>query len=84
MVLHSHSAAEEASVSRLVSLLSPKTGEVVRERPRVLTKGQNAIVQLRLQAKLCVELYKDCRPFGRVVLRSGGQTVAVGIVTALM
>lgn len=56
-------------------LLSPRTPN------RLLTKGQNALVELQTQRPVALELYKDFKELGRFMLRYGGSTVAAGVVT---
>lgn len=76
-------ARESGHVSALLSLLNAKTGEVQRARPRCLLKGQSAVVEVTPARPLCLEEYSAYRALGRVALRDGGRTIAVGIVTAL-
>ena len=83
VTIHVHTAQEAGHISRLVSTLDAKTGEVVRQRPRAVMKGQTAILEVTLARPMCVELYADFRALGRIVLRDSGQTIAVGIITAL-
>ena len=78
-----HAAVEAAQISRLVSVLNPKTGEVLKARPRALTKGQTAVLDVTLKLKVCLELYTDFRALGRVAIRDAGRTIAVGVVTSL-
>ena len=80
VTLHAHAARETGHVSRLIAGVDAKTGETSKKRPRVLLKGQGAIIEVTAHRPLCLELYSDCRALGRVVLREGGQTLAVGIV----
>lgn len=74
-------ARESGHISGLVSLLNGKTGEVQRARPRCLLKGQSAVVEVTPARPLCLECYSDYRALGRVALRDGGRTIAVGVVT---
>ena len=48
---------------------------------RCLTKNSTAVIQLDISRPLCMELYQDCRELGRFMLRSGGTTIAAGVVT---
>jgi translation elongation factor EF-1alpha len=59
-------------------------GEVQRQRPRCLTKGQTALVEVTPARGLCLEEAADYRSLGRVALREGGRTVAVGLVTKIL
>ena len=81
--IHVHAAVEAAQILRLVSVLNPKTGEVMKARPRALIKGQTAVVEVACNRQLCLELYTDFRVLGRIAIRDGGRTIAVGIVTSL-
>ena len=48
--LHAHTARETGHISRLIAVLHPRTGKVMKARPRVLLPGQTAIVEVRLTA----------------------------------
>jgi elongation factor 1 alpha-like protein len=39
--------------------------------------------QVTPERPVCLERYSDLRALGRVALRDGGRTVAVGVVTAV-
>jgi len=82
--LHVHVGKEEAAITALVALLDSKTGEVKKSKPRCLLKGQSGVVEVELARPLCMEAYADMRPLGRVTLRDGGVTMAVGIVQRLL
>lgn len=83
VTLHAHTARESGHISGLVSLLNSKSGEVTRAKPRCVLKGQTAVVEVTPARPLCLEDYSDLRALGRVAMRDGGRTVAVGIVTAV-
>jgi elongation factor 1 alpha-like protein len=57
---------------------------VQRARPRCLLKGQAAVVEVSPTRPLCLESYADYRALGRVALRDGGRTIAVGVVTRVL
>ncbi|KAL4448191.1 hypothetical protein ABPG75_005410 [Micractinium tetrahymenae] len=83
VTIHAHTARESGHISGLVSLLNAKTGEVQRARPRCLLKGQSAVVEVTPARPLCLEEYAAYRALGRVALRDGGRTIAVGIISSL-
>lgn len=60
-------------IGQLVSTLD-KEGEVLRKKPRVIKEGQNAVVKIVVDDAVPVE------KGSRVVLRSGGSTIAAGVV----
>ena len=82
-VMHTQSASEEVVLSRIIATLDKATGAVLKERPRVLSRGQSAEVEITTKRLVCLELYKEYRELGRFSLRRGVETVAVGIVTEL-
>ncbi|KXZ51970.1 hypothetical protein GPECTOR_11g92 [Gonium pectorale] len=53
-------------------------------RPRCLTRGQTALVEVTAARAMVLEEYSEYRALGRVALREGGRTLAVGIVTRLL
>ena len=75
---------ESAVVKRIISQLDKTTGEVVKEKPRFLTKGMSAIIELKINRPICVELYQSYRELGRFMLRYGGTTIAAGIITEIL
>ncbi|KAG0597182.1 hypothetical protein M758_UG318500 [Ceratodon purpureus] len=84
VILHVHHARQPARVDQLMCLLNPKKGTVLKQRPRHLTANQSAIVEIVPDEGVCIEKYSHFRALGRVALREGGKTVAVGIVTRIL
>ncbi|XP_051116979.1 uncharacterized protein LOC127241802 isoform X2 [Andrographis paniculata] len=82
---HLHHVKEAVKVTKILSLLDPKTGKTTKKSPRVLLAKQNAEVEVVLQGGcVCVEEYSNCRALGRVFLRSLGRTIALGVVTRII
>jgi len=84
VILHYGSVSEQATVKKLVSLLHKSTGEVVKSKPRCLTGSCSAVVEIAVARPIPLELYKNSRELGRIMLRSGGHTLAAGMVTAIL
>ncbi|KAM5263984.1 HBS1-like protein [Ctenodactylus gundi] len=81
VLLHYQTVSEPAVIKRLISILNKSTGEVMKKKPKLLTKGQNALVELQTQRPVALELYKDFKELGRFMLRYSGSTIAAGVVT---
>ena len=81
VVLHYKSTSESAVVKRLVSQLNKSTGEVIKDKPRFLTKGMSAIVELKINKPMCLEAFHNNRDLGRFMLRNSGVTIAAGQIT---
>ncbi|CAM6034630.1 unnamed protein product [Sphagnum compactum] len=84
VVFHAHHVRRPARISQLISLLDPKTGGIIRQRPRHLTANQSAVIEVVPDELVCIEEYADFRGLGRVALRDGGKTIAVGIIVHII
>ncbi|XP_067149792.1 HBS1-like protein isoform X2 [Apteryx mantelli] len=83
VLLHYQTVSEPATIRRLLSVLHKSTGEVTKKKPKFLTKGQNALIELQTQRPVALELYKDFKELGRFMLRYGGSTIAAGVITEI-
>jgi elongation factor 1 alpha-like protein len=81
-ILHYASVQVAATVKKLVGLLDKSTGEVAlnSKRPRLLTKGINAVVEIATETPVCLDIYSNSKELGRFMLRTGGKTIAAGMV----
>ena len=81
-ILHHGSVQAAASVKKLLGLLDKTTGEVAQntKKPRLLTKGNNAVVEIATETPVCLDLYSNSKELGRFMLRTGGKTIAAGMV----
>jgi len=84
VVLHYGCVSEQATIKKLVSQLNKSTGEVVKNKPRCLTGNQSAVVEIIVSRPIPLELYKSNRELGRFMLRTGGHTIAAGMVTEIL
>ncbi|ELT90052.1 hypothetical protein CAPTEDRAFT_178027 [Capitella teleta] len=84
VVLHYQSLNEPAHIHRLISQLNKSNGEILKKKPRCLTKNMNAVIELSLSRTVCLELHKDCKELGRIMLRYAGHTIAAGLVTEIL
>lgn len=80
VTLHSHAARNTGTISKLVSIVNPKSGQVMKEKPRCLLKGQGAIIEITPNSPMPVENFDSCGALGRIALRDGGRTLAVGTI----
>ncbi|KAL0580789.1 hypothetical protein V5O48_001254 [Marasmius crinis-equi] len=88
--LFHHSRDVPATVSNLIATIDRGTGKIVKKKPRVLTKGVSAEVQIALRTTslsgpsiarpIPLEPFSVSKDMGRVLLRRGGETIGAGIV----
>ncbi|KAJ2790391.1 hypothetical protein GGI18_001826 [Coemansia linderi] len=82
-LLHMQSLNVPAVVSRIIETFDQRSGEVLKRRPRHIRKGATARVEIVAETPVCLELFKDSKELGRIMLRKNGETIAAGIVTAI-
>eukprot|EP00455_Lapot_gusevi_P000917 TRINITY_DN10383_c0_g1_i4.p1 TRINITY_DN10383_c0_g1~~TRINITY_DN10383_c0_g1_i4.p1 ORF type:complete len:202 (-),score=48.41 TRINITY_DN10383_c0_g1_i4:88-693(-) len=80
--LHAHAVEVSGQVFRLLSTGKKDAGE--RPNPRQVTKNSTAIVEIKVERSIPLELYSDLRSLGRFMIRRQGETIAVGVVTRLI
>ncbi|XP_027895809.1 HBS1-like protein isoform X4 [Xiphophorus couchianus] len=81
VLLHYQTVSEPATIKKLISVLHKSSGEVLKKKPKCLSKGMNAVVEIQTQRPVSLELYKDYKELGRFMLRYVGSTIAAGVVT---
>ncbi|KAK3254812.1 hypothetical protein CYMTET_35983 [Cymbomonas tetramitiformis] len=83
VMVHLHAESLPGRLVILKATLNPKTGEVLKERPRCVAARQAALAVVEIERPICCERFADYRMLGQVTLRDAGTTLAVGIITAL-
>ncbi|XP_071513951.1 protein HBS1 isoform X1 [Panulirus ornatus] len=81
---HYQAVTEPAKIRKLVSQLHKTTGQIVKNKPRALVKNTAAVIELEFTRPLCLELFRDNKELGRFMLRTGGSTIAAGLVTQIL
>ena len=83
VVLHQQSLVEPVTISKLIAQLNRSTGDVIKKKPRCLLKNTSAIIEITTQRPICVELHKNVKQLGRIMLRVDGTTIAAGLITKI-
>lgn len=78
--LYCHSLCEPCTLVKLVSSINKSNGNVLKERPRCLSRNMSGIVEIETDFDVAIEPYTVCRALGRITLRASGQTIAAGII----
>lgn len=69
----------QVRISKIEASLDKK-GEIIKKKPRHLTKGQAARVLLKLEKPTVLAPYNEIRDLGRFVLRLDGATIGGGVI----
>ncbi|XP_016906499.2 protein HBS1 isoform X1 [Apis cerana] len=83
IIIHQQSLVQPGVITKLIAQLHRTTSEVIKKKPRCLPKNSSAIIEITMQNPICMELYKDIKQLGRVMLRVEGTTIAAGLVTKI-
>jgi elongation factor 1 alpha-like protein len=78
--LYHHSSHLSVTITELIATLDFKTGGILKKKPRVLSKGCTATIQIGFPVPTAMDTFANNRDLGRILLRLNGETVAGGIV----
>eukprot|EP00761_Pharyngomonas_kirbyi_P007092 gb/GECH01007101.1/.p1 GENE.gb/GECH01007101.1/~~gb/GECH01007101.1/.p1 ORF type:complete len:643 (+),score=125.05 gb/GECH01007101.1/:1-1929(+) len=81
--VHINNVSISGSIRKLTKLIDKTTGEVTKKKPKCLKAGQTGQVEIKFSEATCVELFSEFKNFGRFTLRTGGETIAAGIITEI-
>ena len=82
VTLHVGASRCAATIEALLSVASSPGADPAAPvpRPRRLLRGCTGVLTLRPEKPVAAQPFSECRPMGRVVLREGGVTLALGVV----
>lgn len=79
-VVDCHTAHVACKFEELMSKIDRRTGKSMEDNPKMIKKGDSAIVKMVPSKPLCVESFQQYPPLGRFAVRDMKQTVAVGVI----
>ncbi len=82
-VFHAHTAQVACTFESLDQKINPSTGEVLEENPDFIESGDAAVVTVRPQKPLSLEVSSEIPELGSFAVRDMGQTVAAGRVLSI-
>lgn len=84
LILHVGSLRSSVVIRSIVHQIDIHTGDILKTRPRLLTRFQSAVLDLQASDKLCLERFASYKSLGRVTLRERGMTVMAGMITEII
>jgi len=78
VVIHSYTSKSPGKLQYLLAVIDEKTKEIKKNKPKFLKEGMYADVQVKVDERLCLELYSNFQSMGRIVIRKGTHTIAAG------
>ncbi|KAJ3256402.1 HBS1-like protein [Boothiomyces macroporosus] len=82
VVMHHLGTAESGFIQKLEATLS-KSGNVEKKNPRSLFKHTSAIVTIKLNRPICIQVNDKSKSLSRFLLRNGGNSIAAGVAIEL-
>jgi len=88
--VHLQNIVVPGRIRRIIGLVDPgkskkkKEGGKKPKKPRTLKNEMIAEVSIRVETPLFVEVFDGGNPFGRIILRKDGSTLAVGQITKIV
>ena len=80
VVIHSYTSKCPGKFQFLLATVDQTTGEKIKNNPKFLKHGMFADIQVKLEDRLCLELYSNYMQMGRIVIRKDTHTVAAGTI----
>ncbi|KAG4305291.1 hypothetical protein PORY_001461 [Pneumocystis oryctolagi] len=82
LVIHRGRLNVDANIKKLIALIDKSTGEIKKEKPKLLIGSFDAAI---VEIEFCkqpepMETFKQCKKLGRFIIRFQGETIAAGIV----
>lgn len=82
-VIHAHTASISCRLKEIVAKIDPRTGKIVERQPKMLKKGEAAVVVFEPIKPMVIEKFKEIPQLGRFAIRDMGRTIGVGVVEDL-
>merc|ERR1711968_342808 len=79
-VLDCHTAHIACKFAKIRSKVDKRTGKSTEDDPQMIKTGDAAMVELKPQKAMVVEVFSQYPPLGRFAVRDMRQTVAVGVI----
>ena len=83
-VLDCHTSHIACKFAELESKIDRRSGKELEKEPKSVKSGDAAIVKMVPQKPMCVEVFTEYPPLGRFAVRDMRQTVAVGVIKAVV
>jgi elongation factor 1-alpha len=83
-VLDCHTSHIACKFAELESKIDRRSGKELEKEPKFIKTGDSAMVKMLPSKPMCVEVFTEYPPLGRFAVRDMRQTVAVGVIKAVV
>jgi len=78
-----HTSTFQVKFVEFLDKLDPRTGKSIEVQPKSIKKGDQAIILMETDKKICVEPYSKCPPLGRFALTESNSILGVGVILSV-
>jgi len=85
--VHAFSSKTPGKIFSLDSIIDSKTGNIKKKKPKKLSTSDTAIITIKLESPVCLEMFKNVKSMGRIALRDvmeGEITIASGVIEEML
>jgi len=83
-VLDCHTCHIACKFAEIETKIDRRSGKEIEKEPKFIKTGDAAMVKMVPQKPMCVEVFTEYPPLGRFAVRDMRQTVAVGVIKAVV
>jgi len=83
-VVDCHTAHIACKFDTILEKIDRRSGKKLEDLPEKVKSGDSALVEMKPSKPMCVEAFSDYAPLGRFAVRDMRQTVAVGVIKAVV
>ena len=83
-MIHINNGKSTGIVKKLEKLIDKTDGQLIRTNPKGVKSNEGALVEIKTDEMLCVELFSNLKSYGRVTIREKFKTLAVGMVVKIL
>ena len=83
VIVYHQQRVEPGRISKLLCIHDKNTGDVIQKNPRFIHKQSICSLEIALEKSLCIETFDSIKELGRITLRVGTETIAIGKVLSL-
>ena len=80
MVVHAFSLKIPGKISNLDHTIDVNTKEIKKLKPKRLVENDYAMITIKLEERVCLELYKNNKSMGRLAIRDDEVTIGAGFI----
>lgn len=84
VMVHINNAKSPGVIKKLEKLIDKTNGQLIKKNPKCVKSNECALIEIRTEETLCLELFSNLKSYGRVAIREKFKTVAVGVVVKIL